>query len=298
MHRQNDVVNLLFNLFKFLFMEEFKKKSNEPRDYKERFEFVFTTGGNIICQRYFRINNFNPTSLRSYELTSAIRECAARIDKDLKEKSQVYLELYAPRIFQTKEEMDAYIANRDNWRLFRYGEGIVIKGDNETDYAWAGNGVVKELGYKFDNGELSDFNEESVKTTYKFAFKVDEREVCAIEWEGYYPKFVRDKIDLANKWGKFSNVDVDRLSMEQYLLYKMAEGRSDMVYGLIKTICFACSIQNNSKYTTIDYTKEVSVYNNKMEIANPVKDEKYDKGVDEVIKSWNKDSGAVLYRMF
>ena len=40
------------------------KKSVEPKDYKERFEFELTVGNNIICQRYFRINNFNPTSLR------------------------------------------------------------------------------------------------------------------------------------------------------------------------------------------------------------------------------------------
>ena len=72
-------------------MAEFKQKSAESsKDYKERFEFVFTTGDNIICQRYFRINNFNPTSLRSYVLTNAIRRCAAVIDNDLKDKTQIY----------------------------------------------------------------------------------------------------------------------------------------------------------------------------------------------------------------
>ena len=72
-------------------MGDFKQRSTEStKDYKERFEFVFTTEGNIICQRYFRINNFNPAALRSYELTNAIRRCAAIIDRDLKDKTQIY----------------------------------------------------------------------------------------------------------------------------------------------------------------------------------------------------------------
>lgn len=248
-----------------------KKKSIESRDYKERFEFVFTTGGNIICQRYFRINNFNPKSLRSYELTSAVRECAATIDRDLKEKTQVYLETYAPTIFSTKEEMESYISNKANWRHFRLGHGIVVRNDNETDYAWVGNGQVVTLGNKFDNGELSTRSPEENKTTYKFAFKVDGREVCAITWEGNYPKFIKDKIDLSNKWGRNGNVDIDRLSMEQYLLYKMGEGKTDLVYGLIKNICIACSESDNGNYTT-----------------EP----------DEIIKAWNNDSEKFSWRAF
>ena len=90
------------------------KKSNEPRDYKERFEFVLTTGGNIICQRYFRINNFNPTSLKSYELTEALRSCVRTIDKDLRDKTQAYLEMYAPKTFDTADEMRAFVANPEN----------------------------------------------------------------------------------------------------------------------------------------------------------------------------------------
>ncbi len=251
-------------------MEEIRKKSNEPRDYKERFEFVLTTGGNIICQRYFRINNFNEKSLRSYELTSAIRECVATIDKDLREKTQVYLELYAPRIFSSVEEMNKFISKPENTKDFHIGEGIVVRGEKESDYAWVGNGQVMALGYKFDNGELSENSPESNKTTYKFAFKMDGREVCSMEWDGYYPKFIRDKIDLANKWGKFKDEDADRLSMEQYLMYKIAQGRKDLVYGLIKTICFACSDFNNENYTT---------------------------DVDGIIEKWNKDSQALNWRV-
>ena len=43
-------------------MSEIKKSAAESKDYKERFEFELTVGNNIICQRYFRINNFNQTA--------------------------------------------------------------------------------------------------------------------------------------------------------------------------------------------------------------------------------------------
>lgn len=227
------------------------KKSNEPKDYKERFEFELTVGNNIICQRYFRINNFNPTSLRSYELTDAIRRCVATIDRDLKDKTHAYLEIYAPRVFSSLEEMKAFVNNPENKRILTLGEGLVVHGDKATDYVYTDNGCgYSALGYKFDDGELSDSSIEDNKVEYKFTFKVDEREVCAVVWDGYYPKFVRDKIDLSNKRGKFETEDLTRLSFEQYLLHKMVGGKSDLVYGLIKNICQACSLSDNKYYTT------------------------------------------------
>lgn len=224
------------------------KKSKEPRDYKERFEFELTVGNNIICQRYFRINNFNPTSLRSYELTDAIRRCVAVIDRDLKDKTQTYLEMYAPKIFSTIKEMEDYINNPLNSDRLTPGEGLVVRGNTKTDYVYTRKGIAQELGYKFDDGELTEVPVEDNKTTYKFAFKVDGREVCTMVWDGYYPKFVRDKIDLSNKRGKFEGDDVTRLSFEQYLLYKMVQGKNDLVYGLIMDICQACSFAENKEY--------------------------------------------------
>lgn len=247
------------------------KKTNEPRDYKERFEFELTVGGNIICQRYFRINNFNPASLRSYELTEAIRKCVAVIDKDLKDKTQSYLEMYAPKTFNSIEEMEAFIANPVNESRLTLGEGLVVRGNDKTDYVFTNKGTAKELGYKFDDGEITDGEVENNKTTYKFAFKVDGREVCATIWDGYYPKFVRDKVDLSNKRGKFEGEDYDRLSFEQYLLYKMVEGKSDLVYGLIKNICYACSYSDSRSYTT---------------------------SVDGIMEGWNNNSKQSLWHIF
>lgn len=225
-------------------------KTNSPRNYKERFEFELTVGDNIICQRYFRINNFNPKSLRSYELTEALRRCVTTIDNDLKMKTQAYLEMYAPMVFNSEEEMKNYLSNPSNLTRLTLGEGIVVRNNKETDYVLVDGGNVRELGYKFDDGELTEISPELNKVSYKFAFKVDGRESAAIVWDGYYPKFVRDKIDLSNKRGKFENEDPNRLSFEQYLLHKMVQGKSDLIYGIIMHICTACSYAEDKTYTT------------------------------------------------
>lgn len=187
-------------------------KTAEPRSYKERFEFELTVGNNIICQRYFRIANFNPKSLQSYELTDAIRKSVSIINTDLKNKTQAYLEMYAPMVFNSISEMTEYFKNPHNVMRMTLGEGIVVKGNKVTDYVYTENGP-KELGYKFDDGELTEISPEVSKVTYKFAFKVDGEERCAMIWDGYYPKFVRDKIDISNKRGRFDGDDVNRLHL-------------------------------------------------------------------------------------
>ena len=87
------------------------KKSAEVRDYKERFEFKLTVGDNIICQRYFKIFNFNPLSLSSQELGDTLRYLAKMIDTDLKDKSAIYLDMMCPQYFNTEDEMYAFLIN-------------------------------------------------------------------------------------------------------------------------------------------------------------------------------------------
>ena len=227
-----------------------EKKTKTPRDYRERFEFELTFGDNIICQRYFKIPEFNPASLRSYELTDAVRRCTMIIDNDLKNKTHAYLEMYAPMVFNSEDEMEHFLSNPNNVARLKFGEGMVVRGNKTTDYVITDKGEARPLGYKFDDGELTEMSPEDGKVTYKFAFKVDGREACTVIWDGYYPKFVRDKIDLSNKRGKCNPEEASRLSFEQYLIYKMVDGKSDLVFGLINTICQACSFQDTRDYTT------------------------------------------------
>jgi hypothetical protein len=244
-------------------MADIRKTAEQTRDYRERFEFRLTVGDNIICQRYFRINNFNPVSLRSFDLPETIRACADMIDKDLKEKTQVYLELYSPKVFQNREEMDEYFSNEENRKKMMLGEGIVIKGD-ERNYFWSGEKGPAVAEFKFDDGEFSNELSDEDIVEYKFSFydngwNMDEhREVCSVVWDGIYPKFVRNQIDLSNKKYRYDDDDTSRLSWEQYLLYKMCEGKSDLVWRIIKEICFTCSSQDDKWYTLMEPIKKVA----------------------------------------
>jgi hypothetical protein len=65
---------------------------------------------------------------------------------------------------------------------------------------------------------------------------------------------------LSNKRGKFENEDPNRLSFEQYLLYKIVKGKSDLIYGIIMHICNACSY-SDSEYTT-DPNEIMAKWNN------------------------------------
>lgn len=248
--------------------ENTKRNAEQTRDYRERFEFRLTVGDNIICQRYFRINNFNPLSFRSFDLPETMRVCADMIDKDLKSKTQIYLELFAPQVFESMEEAEVYFSKEENRKKHMLGEGIVIKGD-EQNYFWGEEKGILPAQYKFDDGEFSNGLSDDDVVEYKFSFydngwNLDEhREVCSVVWEGVYPKFVRNQIDLSNKKYRYDGDDVSRLSLEQYLLYKMCEGKTDLVWRIIKEICFTCSSQDDSWYTLMEPIKKTGKTNEK-----------------------------------
>lgn len=238
-------------------MAEFLNKrhlNNEARDYKERFEFKFTVGDNIICQRYFRINNFNERSLVSAELADTIRECAEIIDKDLKDKTAVYLEFSAPKCFENEEEMDKYFANPANKQAMRLGEGIVVgRGNNAKNYAWGKNDFPVLLKEAFDKGEFNNPLTEEDWQDYKFAFFDNGKEVCSTIWTSCYPRPVRNSIDLSNKKGRCDDKEeLSRLSYDRYIQHKMVEGKPDNVWNIIKTICDTCSNEDSWYTTTVD----------------------------------------------
>lgn len=231
-------------------MVELRKQNEQTRDYRERFEFRLTVGSNIICQRYFKINNFNTRSLKSYELTDTIRHCVAVIDEELRSKTQTYLEITAPSVFKSVEEMNKFFQDESNRRRMRPGIGISVK-DSKVDYVWGSNNAPVACNFKFEEDYSSPLTDEDT-VEYKFSFLIDGNEVCSMIWDGTYPKYIRNSIDLSNKKGKQEKEDLDRLSFEQYLDYKLVEGRSDLVWSIIKDICHTCSVPDNSWYTVSD----------------------------------------------
>jgi len=72
----------------------------------KKFEFVLYINGNIICQRYFTVKNFNHKSLKSLEAKYCLDECVEMIQKDLTKKTYEYLyRSYNPYKKQLQEDI-------------------------------------------------------------------------------------------------------------------------------------------------------------------------------------------------
>lgn len=227
-----------------------RRMPTQARDYKERFEFKLTVDDNIICQRYFKIKDFNKASLSSEDLMDSISRCVDVIDRDLKSKTLEYLEYFAPHYFNSVEEMETYFSNEENQKRVREGHGIVVKG-SPVDYFWGKNGKPEELTFKFDNSELVNPIKDDDRVVYKFAFLVDGREVASKIWEGVYPRFVRYSIDISNSKGRIPEKAVSYInSFEEYLGYIISKNRPDLVFGLINDIVTTCSYPERSDYAT------------------------------------------------
>jgi hypothetical protein len=56
-----------------------------------KLEFLLTLKGNIICQRFFNVRNYNPQVRRSLNLHYAVKNICEEISQDLKEKTLEYL---------------------------------------------------------------------------------------------------------------------------------------------------------------------------------------------------------------
>lgn len=97
-------------------VETKKTQINLGRDYKaERFQFVLSVNGFIICQRYFRINGFNPLSLSSVELKETIDQIVNDvIVKDMQSKTRTYMHYdYDP----TRENSEYHRELEDPWAV-------------------------------------------------------------------------------------------------------------------------------------------------------------------------------------
>jgi len=57
----------------------------------KKFEFILRINGNIICQRYFAVKNFNPKVVASLYTIECLEDCVDMVQKQLKDKSVEYL---------------------------------------------------------------------------------------------------------------------------------------------------------------------------------------------------------------
>ena len=221
---------------------------------KERFEFKLTVNDNIICQRYFKINNFNENAINSIELKETIDMCVALIDNDLKSKSRVYTWHTSPMIFTDKDEMYKWFSNPLNSQSVRFGESIYLRTDQQ-EYWWDGEKIV-ESEEKVNDGEFTSLD--TTPVVFKFSFFDSGKEIYSRIWDGiYYPKFVRNGVDLSNKKGKFEGDDLTKLNFESSLLNYMVSDKNDLVSVIIKEICDVCTVNSKKWYSTSDTYRNV-----------------------------------------
>lgn len=73
----------------------------------KKFEFILRINGNIICQRYFAVKNFNPKSVSSLNLIDCVNDCVEMVQGQLKKKSLEYLwNQYNAYEKQTEEQIN------------------------------------------------------------------------------------------------------------------------------------------------------------------------------------------------
>ena len=232
-----------------------KQDKKSPSDFKEPYEFRLLIDDNIICQRYFKINNFNPNSLSSLELIDVIRECANMIDEDLKSKTRIYLWYMAPFVFQNETEMKQWFDNPENHSKVRYFENIILRDKNSTEYTWNGEKLIL-CDKKICDGTFTTPLTEKDTLTYEFAFYVNDKKVVSTVFDGVYPHYIRRNIDLSNTRGKFDGEDLTRLSFESYILNRLVYDKQDLIKKIVKEICYVCSMPENSYYTQVETFKK------------------------------------------
>lgn len=73
----------------------------------KKFEFILRINGNIICQRYFAVKNYNPKSVNSLDIVWCLEDCVDLIQTQLKDKSVEYLwGQFNPYDKQTEEQIN------------------------------------------------------------------------------------------------------------------------------------------------------------------------------------------------
>lgn len=231
-----------------------KQEKKSPMDFKEPYEFRLLIDDNIICQRYFKINNFNKNSLTSAELTNTIRKCARMIDEDLKSKTRVYLWHMAPLVFKDETEMSEWFQTPKNKEKIHEGGNIVLLDENASEYIWDGENL-KLCEKKIYDGTFTAPLTEKDTLTYELAFYVNDRKITSTIFEGVYPHYIRRNIDLSNTRGKFEGEDLTRLSFESYILNRLVHDRQDLIKKIVKEICYTCSVQDESYYTQVEKFK-------------------------------------------
>lgn len=253
-------------------MSEKTVNVNENPVKKERFEFVFSVNDNIICQRYFRIYNFNRKSYSSLDLVYSIDKCVKMINNGLKTKMQIYYNVSAPQVFVNKAEMANWLAN-PNHKLDV--PSYVVFEEDKTVHVW--NGVEIEDYPKENYFRVNDYlkSDNDAPCVFKFAFLDNGHEVCSKIWDGsVFPPFVRSNIDLSSTKNRYKNADTYDIFYGN-IIDMCNESIEECISPIMKEISKVCSMEN------VDYTSSIKFGNKTYSLDINKINEKYEKSLEK-----------------
>lgn len=216
---------------------------------------MLSANGNIICQRYFKVNGFNPKSLNSEELYYTIRDIVHMIKDDLKSKSRIYTAI-------TMGKSTKLTGFYKGEKLSNSDAALVFQDDVRGEVTLSNGTVLNKTYIDYDVEEEVDDSPFTLKFSYLFDDKVVYEEV----WDGtVYPKYVRNCIDLSNSNASYKNVDHMRMTFSQQMTKSLNSGRADLIYNIIKLFCDTLSNDVDDDGNSIDkgYTTSVKYSNKK-----------------------------------
>jgi hypothetical protein len=217
--------------------------------WKERHQFVLSANGNIICQRYFKVNGFNPNSLHSVELLDTVRDIVDMIKADLVSKSRVYTGITMTK----RSKLTGFYEGEE----LSYSDRGLICSDKYEGEIELSNGVVLNKTY-IENDMTEDVDDEPFE--FKFSYLFDDKLVCEEIWDGtVYPKYIRNSVDLSNSNSSYKYTDPMRMTFSQQMTKHLNEGRVDLIYTIIRMFCDTLSnnVDEDGNSTEKKYTSEM-----------------------------------------
>lgn len=234
-----------------MIVEKEQKREQRQIDsfqFRDRFQFVLYINKNVVCQRYFHINAFNPIGLESEEFFNVMKESVDTIKNDLESKSRICQWHSAAR----PTKLTGFVKDID-----KYDEETrrAIVNNMEIPSKWEGHltdGTPVTMEEKTYITDVNDnYNDRPADGEYTFTFKflVDDRVVYESTWDGnVYPRNVRNGVDLSNSDIMYRDKDPYSLPSNISLIRHMTIGRSNIMLAIIKRICVVLS-QKMEDYT-------------------------------------------------
>lgn len=167
----------------------------------------------------------------------------------------------------------------------------------------------KSMAYMWYNvwdGEFECLTENELKSeliepwscTFKIVVTDRGREVASRIWDGYcYPKAIRDKVDLTNKWVRITNQEgnvetydketffdsnFDRMSPRMLMMKEMMYYKTDVLKKITDLITETCTSRGNGQH------QKISDYTTKFDIGGKTYTTDIKKYNNQLAESWSK----------